>query len=48
LKRVGMLDRFGESGTPLELFEHFNLTGPQIAEQFKEWIKDTPRYHQGF
>jgi len=48
LKRVGMLDRFGESGAPLELFEHFNLTGPQIAEQFKEWIKDTPRYHQGF
>jgi len=46
--RIGMLDRFGESGAPNELLEHFNLTGPQIAEQFKEWKDKTPRYHQGF
>ncbi len=31
LKRVGMKDRFGESGEPNELLEHFGLTGPHIA-----------------
>ena len=30
LKRLGMLDRFGESGTPDELLEHFGLTYKQI------------------
>lgn len=48
LIRVGMLNRFGESGSPAELLEHFNLTGPQIADQLKGWIEKTPRYHQGF
>ncbi len=47
LKRIGMLDHFGESGTHAELLEHFNLTGPQIAEQLKTWLEQTPRYHQG-
>lgn len=31
LKRVGMKDRFGESGEPNELLEHFGLTGAHIA-----------------
>lgn len=31
LKRVGMLDQFGESGEPSELIEHFGLTGTHIA-----------------
>ncbi len=31
LKRVGMKDRFGESGEPNELLEHFGLTAPHIA-----------------
>lgn len=31
IKRVGMLDRFGESGEPNELLEHFGLTGTHIA-----------------
>jgi transketolase len=31
LMRVGMHDRFGESGEPTELLEHFELTGPHIA-----------------
>jgi len=48
LIRVGMLNRFGESGSPAELLEHFRLTGPQIADQLKQWIEKTPRYHQGF
>ena len=48
IKRIGMQDRFGESGKPLELFDKFGLMGPQIAEQLKTWIEQTPRYHQGF
>lgn len=31
LRRVGVKDRFGESGTPEELFEHFGLTSKHIA-----------------
>jgi len=46
LKRIGMQDRFGESGAPAELLEHFGLTGAKIAENLKQWLKDTPRYHQ--
>jgi len=30
LKRIGMQDRFGESGAPDELLEHFGLTAKQI------------------
>lgn len=31
LKRMGMQDRFGESGAPAELLEHFGLTAKHIA-----------------
>jgi transketolase len=31
LYRIGMRDRFGESGEPEQLMEHFGLTGTQIA-----------------
>jgi len=31
LKRVGMQDRFGESGEPAELLEHFGLTATHVA-----------------
>lgn len=31
MKRIGMRDRFGESGKPDELMEHFGLTGKHIA-----------------
>jgi transketolase len=48
LRRIGMLDRFGESGEPAELMTHFKLDGASIAEQTKQFISDVPRYHQGF
>src|SRR5690606_2407561 len=32
LLRLGMKDRFGETGAPKELLAHFRLTGPHIAE----------------
>lgn len=31
LRRIGVKDRFGESGTPEELLEHFGLTAKHIA-----------------
>jgi transketolase len=48
LKRIGMKDRYGESGTPNELLEVFGLTGEAIAKTAKEFCDTTPRYHQGF
>jgi transketolase len=46
LKRVGMRDRFGESGKPAELLEHFNLTGKHIAMNVHEFVDQFDRYHQ--
>lgn len=46
VKRIGMQDRFGESGGPDELFEHFGFTGEKIADALTDWLKHTPRYHQ--
>jgi len=48
LKRIGMKDRYGESGDPNELLEIFGMTGESIAKQAKEFCDNTPRYHQGF
>ena len=46
LKRIGMQDRFGESGEPNELLDHFNLTAEKIAPAVAEFIQQTPTYHQ--
>ena len=48
LKRIGMQDRFGESGAPNELLDHFGLTGEKIAKTVQQFIESTPKYHQGF
>jgi transketolase len=48
LKRIGMLDRFGESGAPAELMEHFNLSGAKIAPVVEAFIETTAKYHQEF
>lgn len=39
LERVGMADRFGESGAPDELLKHFGLTGTDIAKKAITLIK---------
>jgi transketolase len=39
IKRMGIQDRFGESGTPGELLEHFGLTAKHIAMQAHAIIK---------
>jgi len=46
--RVGILDRYGESGTQAELLDYFGLSGEKIAEQVTGWLENTPRYHQEF
>lgn len=48
LKRIGMYDRFGESGGPDELLDHFGLTGAKIAHEVKEFVHDTPQYHRDY
>ena len=44
--RIGMDDRFGESGEPSQLMEYFGLTGAKIAARLQPWLHETPRYHQ--
>lgn len=48
LLRLGMLDRFGESGKPDELLEHFNLTAKTMKPKVKAFIDKVPQYHPGF
>lgn len=39
MNRVGMLDRFGESGEPEELMEYFGLTAPSIEKAVHDVLK---------
>jgi transketolase len=48
LLRLGMRDRYGESGAPLEILAHFGLTEEGIASSVKQFVADKPKYHQGF
>lgn len=48
LLRIGMQDRFGESGAPMELFEHFGLTASHIAKAVEQFVHDKPQYHRQF
>lgn len=48
LKRLGMKDRFGESGKPDELLEHFNLTGLTMLPEVAAWVRTVPQYRPGF
>lgn len=46
--RVGMHDRFGESGKPIELMEHFGLTAETMSAGVEEFIATRPQYKKGF
>jgi transketolase len=48
LLRIGMKDRFGESGVPRELIKYFRLDGASMAEDIEQFVAKVPRYHQGF
>lgn len=46
VKRIGMNDRYGESGEPNELMEFFGLSGEKVAESVEAFINEMPQYHQ--
>lgn len=46
IRRIGMYDRYGQSGSPQELLEFYGLTSDQITEDVREFIEQMPRYHQ--
>lgn len=48
LKRIGLQDRFGESGSADELLDHFGLTGGKIAPVVADFIAAVPQYKKGF
>jgi transketolase len=48
LHRIGMKDRFGESGEPNQLLDHFGLSAEHIAETAKKFIESKAKYHQEF
>ncbi|UCD54723.1 MAG: transketolase family protein, partial [Candidatus Omnitrophota bacterium] len=39
IRMLGIKDRFGESGTPLELLKHFNLTTGDVIKAVHEVLK---------
>ncbi len=48
LKRIGMRDRFGESGDPTELLQKFELTSDSIVYKARTFVHSIPQYKQGF
>ncbi len=48
LIRIGIQDRFGESGEPAELFDHFGLTGVHIAKKVADFINTSAQYHREY
>jgi len=46
LKRIGINDRFGESGVPNELMQYFGLTGDEVAKTVEAFIAAMPQYHR--
>jgi len=48
LLRIGMNDRFGESGEAGELLQAFGLDEASIAQKTREFVDRVPQYHAGF
>ncbi len=48
LLRIGMDDRYGESGAPLEVHAKLGLADDTIAARTKEFVKNRPAYKPGF
>lgn len=48
LIRIGIEDRYGESGEPAELFNFFGLTGEHIAKKVEDFVRNTPQYHREY
>jgi len=48
LLRIGINDRYGESGAPLEMITFFGLDDEGIATKVKTFVDQKAKYHQGF
>ena len=48
LNRIGMRDRYGESGAPNELLDYFGLTGEKMADVITEFVRTTSQYHRDY
>ena len=48
VKRLGVQDRFGESGAPREVIEHFGLDGKSLAKKIKAFVAAVPPYKKGY
>jgi transketolase len=48
LMRIGIEDRFGESGEPDQLFDFFGLTGPKMADKIENFVRNTAQYHREY
>lgn len=48
LHRIGIRDRYGESGTPDELLSHFGLDGEHMADEIAAFIGRTSQYHRDY
>lgn len=46
LKRIGIQDRFGESGGAEELLAHFGLNADGIATTTREFVQNNHQYHR--
>jgi len=48
LLRIGVQDRYGESGAPLEVHKNLGLADDAIAARTKEFVATRPQYRPGF
>ena len=48
VKRMGMYDRFGESGSPSELAVHFKMTASTMIDDVRAFIEKVPQYKPGY
>lgn len=48
IKRLGVEDRYGESGEPREVIEHFGLDGTSLAKKIHAFIRTVPQYKRGY
>lgn len=46
VRRLGVNDRFGQSGTADELMSEYGLTSEHLTEEVRKFIQEMPRYHQ--
>lgn len=48
IKRLGVEDRYGESGDPRQVIEHFGLDGKSLAVKIQSFMQRVPQYKKGY